>query len=150
MVFLEAFGFKGKHPLCLSFNSVKFTILLGFCSGSMQVFIVLEPKLNGVVQGDGDQFSAPSVGMLFGGCVRETELFPFQRNVAREEMLPSQLGLLQDCFVMGLGAFLNRDCVGVHPFGQAAANGVCQSFVGVHFLKAFLQLFDASNLPLNS
>ena len=88
--------------------------------------------------------------MLSGGCVGEEEFFPFLRNVTCEEVVPSQLGLSQDCFAMGLGVFLNRDCVGVHPFGQTAANGVCQSFVGVHFLKAFSQLFDASNLPFNS
>ena len=51
---------------------------------------------------------------------------------------------------MGLGVFLNRDCVGVHPFGQAATNGVCQGFVGVHLLEAFSQLFDVSNSPFNS
>ena len=51
---------------------------------------------------------------------------------------------------MGLGVFLDCDCVGVHPFGQAAANGVCQSFVGVHCLEAFSQLFDASDSPFGS
>ena len=45
---------------------------------------------------------------------------------------------------------LDCNCVGVHPFCQTAANGVNQSVVGVHFLEAFLQLFDASNSPLNS
>ena len=67
-----------------------------------------------------------------------------------EEVVPSQLSLSQDCFAMGLGIFVNRDCVGVHPFGQAAANGVGQSFVSVHLVEAFSQLFDVSNLPLNS
>ena len=51
---------------------------------------------------------------------------------------------------MGLRVFLNRDCVGVHPFGQAATNGVCQGFMGVHLLEAFSQLFDASDSPFGS
>ena len=51
---------------------------------------------------------------------------------------------------MGLGVVLNRDCVCVHPFGQAATNGVCQGFVGVHLLEALSQLFDVSDSPFNS
>ena len=69
MVFLEAFGFKGECPLCLSFNSVKFTSSLGFGSGSMEVLIALVPELDGIVDSDGDHSSTPSVGMLFVGCV---------------------------------------------------------------------------------
>ena len=134
---MEAFGFKGEYSLYLSFDSFKFTILLGFSSGSMQVFIASEPELDGVVDSDGDNSGTPSVCTSFGGCVGKADLFPFQRNVACEEVVPSQLRLSQDCFVMGLGIFVNCDCVGVHPFGQAATNGVCQSFVGVHLLEAF-------------
>ena len=124
MVFLEAFGFKGEYPLYLSFDFVKFTISLGFGSGSMEVLIALVPELDGIVDSDGDDSSTPSVGISFGGCVGEIDLFPFQRNVVCEEVVPSQLRLSQDCFVMGLGIFVNCDCVGVHPFGQAATNSV--------------------------
>ena len=149
VVFVETFGFEGKHPLCLSLESVKFAVPLGVGSDSMEVFIALQPQLDGAVNGDSYYFSAPSVGISFGGGVQQVELLPFQRNVAREEMLPSQLGLLQDCFAMGLGVFLDCDCVGIHPFGQAATNGVCQGFVSVHLLEAFSQLFDVSYSPFN-
>ena len=66
-----------------------------------------------------------------------------------EEVVPSQLSLSQDCFAMGFGTFLDCDCVGVHPFCQTATNGVNQGVMGVHFLEAFSQLFDAPDSPLD-
>ena len=94
MVFLKTFGLQREYPSYLSLESGKFTVSLGFVSGSMEVFVALQPQLDGAFNGDDDYFSAPSVGITIGWCVRKIELFPFQRNVSCEEVLPSQLGLL--------------------------------------------------------
>ena len=69
IVFAEAFGFEGKHPCHLSLKLVKFTVSLGFCRDSMQVFIALGPKLNGVFHGDRDCLSSPGVCAAIVGCV---------------------------------------------------------------------------------
>lgn len=52
MVFVEAFGFEGKHPLHLSLESVQFTVSLGLFCDPMQVFVALVPELDGVIHGD--------------------------------------------------------------------------------------------------
>ena len=84
----------------LSLESVKFTIAFSLCRDAVEVFILLEPELNGVVHGDLDCSGAPGICVSIFGSVGKKELFPFLRDVTCEEMLPSQLSLLQDRFAM--------------------------------------------------
>ena len=69
VVFVEAFGFEGKHPLHLSLESVQFTVSLGLCCDPVQVFVALVPELDGVVHGDCNGLSTPGGCTLFCGCV---------------------------------------------------------------------------------
>ena len=111
---------------CLGLQAVKFAVLFVLRSGTVKIFVSLHPKVDGIVHGDHHHSGSPSVLMLFGRCIGEEKCFPFLRDVSGEEMVPSQLSLFQNSFVVCLGMLLDGDCVGVKPFCQTATDCVNQ------------------------
>ena len=101
---------------CLGLQVVKFAVLFVLRSGTVEIFISLRPKVDVIIHGDHYYSGSPCVLTSFGRCIGEEKRFPFLRDVSGEEMVPSQLSLFQNRFVMCLRILLDGDRVGVKPF----------------------------------